>query len=96
MLELLTCVTWGWHGDSARQDLIPVNVLEEWVAFYFIRTAGSCAKALAWVAVQQMNNQVLSLLRHADWEFKHAALDIIEQLVSVQKIDCNIKNEAVI
>jgi len=32
-----------------------------------------------------MHDEVFCLLRHADWQFEDAALDVVEELVPVEK-----------
>ena len=76
--KLLAGVAWGRHGNAPRQNLIPVDVLEERVTLDFVGASSTGTKALTRVAVKQVDNQVLSLLRHADGQLEYAALDIVK------------------
>ena len=45
-------------------------------------TPSTSSQALTRVAVEQVHDQVLGLLRHANGQLEHAALDVVEKLVS--------------
>lgn len=53
------------HFKASTADFVPINVLKERVAFDISGSTNSCTKALAWVAVEKVHNQVLGLLGHA-------------------------------
>lgn len=80
-LVKVICTARSRHPNSALLNVVPVDILKEPVLFDLRGTASTCTKTLAWVSVEQVDNQVFGLLGHAHGEFEHATLDIVEQLV---------------
>ena len=68
LFKLSDCMAWVRHIQAARSDLLPVYISKEWMPLYLDSTFSTCAQSLARVAIQQVHNQVLSLLWHAHWE----------------------------
>ena len=60
-------------------DLRPINLGKECVSLDFQSTLNACSETLAWVPVEQVDDQVLSFNGHADREFQDSPLDVMKQ-----------------
>ena len=75
---LLDSIAGRRHVQSSTTNLVPVNILEERVAFDLACASSPSAQPLAWVAIEQVYDEVLGLLRHADWQLEHTTLYVVE------------------
>ena len=89
---LWDCVTGRGHLKAPTTNIVPVDILEKGVTLNFSSSTCACTKPLAWVAVEQMHDQILGLLRHAHGQLEHATLYVVEQLVPKFK---NVASKAV-
>ena len=78
LLEVTVCRLGGRHAQAAALHHLPVDVAEKRMHLDFRRAARPGAQALAGVSIQQVDDQVLGLVAHADGQLKHASLNIIE------------------
>lgn len=51
------------------------------MALDLVSATRSGTQTLAWVPVEQVDDQVLGLLRHAYGQLEHASLNVIEKLI---------------
>lgn len=70
-----------WHGEIPATYFLPVDVSEEGVHLDLVCTACSGTQTLAWVPVEQVDDQVLGFLRHAYGQLEHASLNVVEKLI---------------
>ena len=77
----------GWgHVKAARPHDVPVDICEERVTLYLYCTTSPCAESLARVAIEEMDDEVFGLLRHADWELEDSPLNVVEKLIPKRQI----------
>jgi hypothetical protein len=61
-------------------NFIPVDIREKLVSLNLIGPFWAGTKPPTRVAIEQMNDQILGLERHAHWKLQNASLNIVEEL----------------
>ena len=60
-------------------DKRPINLGKERMPFDLQSSFNSCSETFAWVPVEEVDDQVLCLDRHAHWEFQNSSLYVMKQ-----------------
>ena len=87
-------ITRRGHLKAPTAHLVPIHVLEKWMALDLSSATRTCTEPLARVPVEQVHDEILSLLGHAYGQLENATLYVIEKLVPRFKfINCSSQNE---